>query len=381
MHLAVAALLSIGAACTEPPERQELQLCLESDGGLLARLEVTFDGEEGEPESALRARLEDSRRSLENGTTPWVSRFASLGPLSADGEEVERLLGRIERFERWAAIEDASRLDAFFADTPLRAFVDVGRESGELLLVPTVGSRADRAQHTRVERAFERTARDLAEYWAAVGSLYERLESLPPERSEARARVLSLLVEEDQLPSARDLDPISGDPDSGEPDSSEPSRLEAELLAMLRAIRDHEAALLKVFELPKDEAYSLQEASRLVFDPFPADVLVRVPGRVVEVAGFRADAGAWRVRRVGFWDAVERLRGRWVSPDPLLEKLDGLDSDAVDTDAGSAAPLRFRKVLVSEVRDALWRELAPWDEYALRWRSSGDGAGCHAPSE
>ena len=67
------------------------------------------------------------------------------------------------------------------------------------------------------------------------------------------------------------------------------------------------------------EAYSLNELSRLVYDPFPARLRVFPAGPVRELEGFvEEEEGRLKVPDVSLWNALKDLEGRWLSPDPLL---------------------------------------------------------------
>ncbi|MEM1248950.1 MAG: hypothetical protein AAGK22_21390 [Acidobacteriota bacterium] len=341
---ALCALLSLASKCTEP-ERRQLQLCLAPEGGAVLLLEVAWEGPQGDEGSPLERRLAASRRSLEEQTSPWSMRFAAMEPALADGLRVSRLSGEMQRYERWMVIEDASRLDSFFSDTPVRVFSAVSEGGGELVLMPGPGDRATREERRRVERALNDFATALSRYFEAVGRLYAWLDKMP-EAAGRRERAWQRLAGTANVSSLGER----GD-------------------ELVEAVRERQAAVLDVFDVSKEEAYSLQEASRRVFDPFPADLTVSVPGQVVEAVGLSSVGGAWRLERTGLWDAVVRLQGRWVSPDPLLEEVGS--GSAGDRDEVASAPeaesLRYRPVVRSEVLEALWHELAPWEEYSLRW--------------
>jgi len=93
---------------------------------------------------------------------------------------------------------------------------------------------------------------------------------------------------------------------------------------LVEALRDAMKEAAAVLVVDENEASSLDEMSHREFDPFPAKLAVKVPGRILELQGFQGGAVGdgpevtLRARGIGFWDALASLRSRWVAPNPLL---------------------------------------------------------------
>jgi hypothetical protein len=137
------------------------------------------------------------------------------------------------------------------------------------------------------------------------------------------------------------------------------------------------------------EAYSLDEKSRRVYDPFPAGVTIRVPGDVVDTEGFAAAAtvpasagqprtNELRVHELGLWSALRRLEGTWVAPDPLLaavaHDLRGDREREFDLDSWLSRERRAEDTPApAEIRRRLEEQLEPVALYRVVWRS-GPGA-------
>ena len=129
--------------------------------------------------------------------------------------------------------------------------------------------------------------------------------------------------------------------------------------------------VLNLFSVPPDSAYSPEELSRLVYDPSPASILVRVPGPVLEAEGFLDQgSGILRVPTLSLWGAFTRIQDRWLSPDPVVIYYEHL--------AGGKKPLALEDFLASprsaasapspaELLRALEEQLMPAAVYRVRW--------------
>ena len=129
--------------------------------------------------------------------------------------------------------------------------------------------------------------------------------------------------------------------------------------------------VLNLFSVPPDSAYSPEELSRLVYDPSPASILVRVPGPVLEVEGFQDQgSGILRVSPLTLWGAFTRIQDRWISPDPAVIYYEHL--------AGGKKPLALEDFLArprsasdapspGEILGALKEQLKPAPVYRVCW--------------
>jgi hypothetical protein len=365
--------------CFEDPVEETVELCFPGDGNLGIRLGVSFHDEADNENAALEHRLAAARGALQGGYGEWHERFDRLSEPLLDGASWTRHGGRLESYERWGVVEDAAgALGDFFADVPVESFYleGVREQPSELAFYPTVGDRASNGERQEVEARLRELSAALATHYRASHAVFSYVRANP-----ARAGVVLELLLED----------LVDRPEGAE--RPEPSEREA---ALLKAVRDAEEPILGIFEVDDDEAFTLQELSRRVFDPLPAELLVRVQGEVIEVVGFEQAEGGYRAERKSLWDAIAGLEGLFLSHDPLVAKVQywmspgeeseqsryTLDDFLGDRAIYSSAPL------ASEVRVALLAELVPEVEYRLTWiaaegeepRLSGQGPGsCVAP--
>lgn len=127
-----------------------------------------------------------------------------------------------------------------------------------------------------------------------------------------------------------------------------------------------------MFGVEDDDAWTLDELSRLVFDPFPAPVRIVVPGKVLEREGFSGPVDApLEIPGFSLWTAFASLEGRWVSPDPLVALFRHDQSKrgkVFDLPAFVAASRRAGSAPdAEEVSAAVASRLRPAPVYRVRW--------------
>ncbi|HPS79237.1 MAG TPA: hypothetical protein PLS53_13850, partial [Thermoanaerobaculaceae bacterium] len=282
------------------------------------------------------------------GWASWDPRFEALEP-ARERLEVERRMGDVESVVRQALAREPEGLRRFFAFTDVDAVLIEEPGHAELQLAPRRASRATAAERRLVERELESWSETLARYLAATAELYRYLD-LHPERAE---RCLAELFSVARPEGSADLD-------------GDETRL-------VKAVNDTMGEVVLVLKVESGDAYTLDELSRRVFDPFPAPVSVVLPVAPDEVEGFIvARDGRLRVPVQGLWDALGRLAGEWVAPDPVVAMVEhSLSSPG--TDFPLAAFLTLQRSHAStppEPRDiaaALRRELTPAPLYRVRW--------------
>jgi hypothetical protein len=290
---AVAAL----AGCFDPPVVERLELSFLADGSYVVQstVEINELGMSGNP--ALERRLDELRRALEGGWDDWARRFDALGAPPAERAEVEKLDGRLRRSARAAYLATPAALGGFFADTTIQAGYEVRDDRAELTLSPGAAARATRRQRQQVERALGQWSVTVADYLAAVGGLYAYLERRPERATASLGALFSDLLDEARAGAL-----------------PEPSDEET---ALVERLSDAMSEVVDVLQVARGEAHSLDELSRLVYDPFPASLSVTLPSPPLELEGFvPASDGPLRVPGLSLWEALRALEGRWVSPDP-----------------------------------------------------------------
>ena len=132
----------------------------------------------------------------------------------------------------------------------------------------------------------------LAEYLGAVTELYDHLDHNPDRAVPCFANVL------DRHEGLAETGPLSP--------------IEEELVERVKESMEWVAAALLVTD---DEAFSLNELSRFVYDPFPTRLTIAVEAEVVDAAGFNDRGSFFERPAVDVWNALRSLEGRWISPD------------------------------------------------------------------
>ena len=349
--------------CWEQPVDERLHLTFHSDESLEMEVSVELHHGAGRT-SAVEERLRDLEDALVKGQDPWKPRFDRIDPLEEDfywrKEE-----GRLQFLARKARLEDAVSLAEFLRDTPIQAVYSRDEEAAvaEVAFYPGLPLGATRRERRQLEEAMEAWTQALEAYFASGGALYRYLET-QPHRAEA---CFAYLFEDEALAEAE-----------GPPTAEEEALLDQLAGAM--------GQVLEVLEVDGETAYSLDELSRRVYDPFPARLSVSPPDRPTEVEGFRAAGGDFSVPGLSLWSALEGLEGRWLAPDPLLVHLDHLRAQTdlpFDAAVFSARPRRAENPPSAEgIQEEVEALLRPADVYRLRWpiATSGGKASPDSPS-
>jgi hypothetical protein len=321
----IASLLGAAAclACFAPAVTEGLRLRFAPDGSLELRLVIDVrppPDAEGNP--ALVARLDRLESELLAGWSPWSRRFEALAA-AREGLQWHRDEGRLSRYERWAVVADPGKVVDFFADTAAQPFFQAGEAVAELSFQPRGGGGATMADRQRLEAGLAPWTEAVAAYLEAAHALWEYLERHPHRRRPLLGRLL-----------------VEGGPGRR---FAEPTAEEGELLA---AVEDTMGAVADALLVPPGQAESLDELARRVHDPFPARLVIEVPGQILESRGLvPAGERALATPDRSLWGAFAALEGRWVAPDPLL-------ASVAHFRTGSDAPFDLRGFLRRPVRRA-----------------------------
>jgi hypothetical protein len=361
--LAVLLPAALTLSCFEQPITESIAIRFLPRDLAMVRVTVRLaDPKQFKENPAARDRIEAARRAIVELRDPWSDRIASLAP---EEERItwDRSHGEVARFDHRALITETDRLHSFFKDTLVQAGVTRWEDAMEFVLTPWPGSRAGRLDQDRFGRAMDDWATVAVNYLRAGRSLYDYLDANPERARACFASLFKDLLSQDVRSDAGEL--TDRDEEVVDPFS------------------DAMAALLEVFSVPSGEAYSVEELSALVHDPFPAPLTVQVPGPVLEVEGFEAgDGDVLRVPTMSLWSAFTRLQTRWITPDPaiVLYQHLGHGKQPLDLDAFLAQPRSATPpVGPSEVVRALAEEMRTAPVYRVRWSTAGleepDGEG------
>ncbi len=347
-------LLALVSACFEGPVRETWTLRFLPGGWAVAgRTIVISTSEDSNP--AVAKRLAAVRRDLIEGTDAWSERIAAASPI-AEKIEQERLTGEIVNTSHRALLSETDQVRQMFAATPVNVSYTIVSGLAELSLVPGPPDRATRADRTKVQAALASWSADIAGYFAAGSALWAYLDQNPDRAWACFGRVFRQVRPE-------------GAP---EPPPLRAGR-ETDLVEALQA------AMKKVWrplEVGDGEAFTLDELSHRVFDAFPAPVEVSLPGPPIDIEGFERKDGRLIARGPGFWNALERLERRWLSPDPVLafvrESLK--KKNAFDLENFLAQP-RSAETPPSarQAQAAIQTELRGAPRFRVTWRTATDG--------
>jgi hypothetical protein len=332
-------------ACFDEPIREHLHLHL-APGALVAvwSHDIAEPGRaQGNP--AVRQRMEESRDAVERGYVPaaqWFDRVAS----AASRYEIERVEGTV-RHARWSAVvTDPREATDLLADTGWTAVVESRGDGVELYLEPAGSPRATRAERQLADEYLETWSTEVAAYLAATIDLYDYLDGRPDRAVACFAHIF----EDDDVNRAWPLD-----------DHEE---------SLLVAVSDAVDAVGAVLFVPDGQAYSPNELSRLVFDPFPARLTISSADGTPVGAGLDAKDGYLERPPISLWQALTDLEGLWLAPDVVTALAAPADLDAqpeVDAAEFAARPRQFTSApSASEVEAAVRSRLVRDDDIVVR---------------
>ena len=245
--------------CYEQPVVERLALAFLPEGGVRVTVTHRITRPDAATNLALDARLEETRRALLEGRDDWSRAFASVHP-AAEQCSWEKRKGDLVRHERSAVFEETEPLREFFGRTALRTACRAVDGTAEFSVVPAAVTRASREQRERVTRDLEAWSRSVADYLTAAAGLFTYLDGRP---DRARACFGALLAEH-----------LSEEARNALPEPTP----EEEIL--LKGMQEPMGEVLQVLHVESGEAFTLNELSHLVFNPFPAEFAVEAPGLV-----------------------------------------------------------------------------------------------------
>jgi hypothetical protein len=338
------------ASCFETPVDEAVQLRFLGNGAVVVTSTVEVSDGTGAGQ-ALTRRLDEARRSLLDGSDAWSRRFAGMQP-AAERSSWEKQLGTLRKAVHAAALAEPRELAAFFADTSIAVSYEVKDGVAELMIAPGTPGRATRRQLEEMDRLLDSWTESVARYLAAGDELYRYLDDHP---DRARACLGSLYA-----------DLLSEDDKAALPE------LGGEEQGRVERLQEAMQEVLKALQVPTDGDYTPDEISRLVYDPFPGRLTVRLPAPpLAPPEGFADDHGVLVAEGPSLWHALRSLQGRWLAPDPALLYVDAqrgkpessLDLTALVRQSRRTAP----PPSVMELAKLLANGLKPEPVYRVTW--------------
>lgn len=361
------ALAGLVAGCFEPPVAERMILEFRSDGALRATLMIDLGRAEDFESPAVKKRIAQTERALQDGSDPWLERFEGLVQ-GTDGTSYMRARGALREFRRWAELNDPAGFSALFVDDPVDFQYSQNGDRATLEISPSGASRATRKERESVQREVADWSAAFARYIDRVFELEAFLAAHPEKRESCWQRVFG--VKGDQ--SGEDASAEEAGQAGGEGEE-----------APAKAVSDSLAELLSAFEIDAREGFSLDERVRKVFHPLSAQLLVSLPTPAIEVDGFDAPSAeeqaseeefAYAFPEQSLLAALDALEGRWLAVGPARAMLDHLrtNPDAeMDIEQFVSAPVTKESATPpgpSDVADPLLELLRPAGEYRLSWR-------------
>jgi len=287
----------------------------------------------------MRRRVGDVRDALAGSRDEWAVRFAPLDPI-AERTVMEKSSGSIVRAEHSVTVPRA-QLQRVFADTNITIDATTADGYGELAIYPGASVRATREQKAQVESTLHTWAVDASRYLRAMNHLYTYLDSHPQRAKYVFTRML---------------------------ESEDAPVLEVEQ-TMVEDVGRASDALTERLRTSERNAVSIDEQFDRVFNPLPAEIIVRLPGLPTAREGFIAKDQTETIPHRGLIDALEALNGRWLAPDPLMLLQSRNDNDPELTPDALAAMPRHSEadVSASDIEAAVIEQLKPANTYRLRW--------------
>ncbi|HUO83546.1 MAG TPA: hypothetical protein VM534_00395 [Thermoanaerobaculia bacterium] len=341
-------VLPLLSGCFEEPVSETVEIEFLDEGNVRVTTIVELNEEASQNRFAF-GRLQAMRKSILEGLDPWTRRYAAM---RAEREiyTLEKTEGEIHRMER-SAIVSASELALFFSDSvPL--FVTERDGQTELAIYPGTSLRSTVEQRRILDQRMRIWTDALASYFGSTERLYRYLENHPDRATPVFAEIFSTFILDEERESFGEL-------------SEDEEALTDEVK---QAIEQASSVLL----VPDDDAYTLNEISRLVHDPFPADLRVKVHGEIIRSAGFDlGEQGDLIIRGVGIWEALESLVDRWIAPDLLLTWVEAArDGKRFDVVEFASLPRRVGPLLTaSEIRGEIEGRLRPEPAYRVLWQN------------
>ena len=345
-----AALAGLSLACFEQPVSESLYLRFLPGNSVVLGITVQLASDEAfKNNRAASERIEALRRDLLQGRDDWSRRLERLHP-ALERLVLDREAGRLQNLSRRCLLEDQAEVESFFSDTLVRAQITRGENDTQLTLIPGPGGRATRSQREELETRLRPWLAAYSRYLTATKALYDYLE---PHPSRAGPCLGALFRGEIEKTGAEEGDPLTPE--------------EKDLAEAAREAMDE---TLDLFTVPEQNPYSLEELSRLAYDPFPASVTIQVPGPLLEVEGFeRQGTQVARVPEMSLWSALLAENDRWISPDPLQTQFQHLKHNRPLDLASflSQARRASEPPTPEEIRRSLEKHLFPAALYQVRW--------------
>jgi len=347
-RIVAAALCLPLVACYEEPVRDHLHIAFAPGPAIVvtALREIATPSSAGNNQ-AVEDRLDEARSDLAGGWDRWSRSFAELDAI-ADRGTIVRHEGRISRGIHSALIGSFRPVERLLSDQGLGAFYEEASGQRTLEIFPTGAGQATRQQREEFDRTLVEWSESVANYLEHATALYAYLDRAPHRAVPCFAHVFDVHSE-----------------------GSGPLIPEEENL--ITALKEPMERVADALLIDTGNAYSLNELSRLVFDPFQGRLTVAIDGAVLEMEGFLDRESFFERPPVDLWRALENAAGEWLSPDLVTAMVVPGPVNAQpepDPITFATLPRRWsRSPDVRTVESELRARLQPEEIHRIRWRT------------
>src|ERR1044071_1423486 len=278
-------------ACTNPPVQDTVTIQFSDDSNLVTvTAETRFELKPANDQ--IRKRVDAAREAAQANVDAWSMRFGRFTPES-ERVTLQRSKGVLERVTRSVTIP-SDDLPRVFSDVSITMNVVRGDGWRELSIYPGTSGRATRDQQRQFDEELTAWSRDVSRYFGAVRPLSRYLDDNP-----GRAKYVFAAL-------------IAGK------DADRPPVLEDEQ-PLVDAVVDSMVMIGERMDAQNARAKTFAESADLIFNPFPARMVVRVPRDPISSEGFAKGSKELVIEPVDLLSAVAGLEGKWISPDPIAE--------------------------------------------------------------
>lgn len=336
-----ALLLLLG--CFEDPITETLTIEFQTEKRVALTVGVKIERHVAEGNRFALSRIERAVEDLLSERDEWARRFRAVD-LERERFEWIKQHGKVASVERFGLTTERD-LSRFFSDTGVNVIVTEGDGWKELTLYPGRSDRATKEDRTQLERQMTAWSRAFDAYSRQVSKLNAYVISHPD-----RAQPMAIAL----------FGSVDGEPEP------EPTEEEAVILDAMEQTMVRVRGVLAVPE--QEQERSLNEIVRRVHDPFPAAIVVKVPGTILEHEGFETSKDSASIRPINLAGALNRLQGRWMAVDLLEPWTDSPGAPSKPAFDRSSLGHPLQAPSSGEVRAAVEKLLQPRAVYRLRWK-------------
>jgi len=339
----IPAVLLFVAGCFEDPITETLTIEFQNEKRIALSIAVKIERHVAEGNRFALARIERTIEDFLSERDEWSRRFRAV-ELDRESFCWVKQRDKVATIDRQGVTTERD-LSRFFSDTAVNVIVTDGDGWKELTFYPGRSDRATKEDRAQLDRQMTAWSRAFDAYSRQISKLNSYLIS-HPERSQTVVTALFGAAD-------------------GEP-QPQPNEEETDILDATEQTMVQVTAVMAVPE--QEQERSLNEIVRRVHDPFPAAIIVKVSGTIIDHEGFEVTKDSASIRPINLAEALNRLRGRWMAVDLLQSSGDSSQTPSTLTFDRSALGRPSQAPSAAEVLTAVEKLLESRAVYRLRWK-------------